>query len=162
MRSSTVTPIPMVRKSAIMVVISLRWGILVSKMGLSASKVAARIGNAAFLEPEMRISPLNGPPPMIINLSIKDSFEEENCLAAARRMIGLLLLLLLPLFRGEGLHIVHRMNTAISELAGECGVNQLLLFDNGKAGEGRTNYYQGNVIALHTDLYLTIRNSALN
>src|SRR5690606_5103201 len=109
MRSSTVTPIPMVRKSAIMVVISLRWGILVSKMGLSASKVAARIGNAAFLEPEMRISPLNGPPPMIINLSIKDSFEEENCLdsfeeenclAAARRMIGLLLLLLLPLFRG--------------------------------------------------------------
>src|SRR5690606_25765284 len=160
MRSSTVTPIPMVRKSAIMVVMSFRWGMLVSKTGLSASKVAARIGSAAFLEPEIRISPRNGPPPMIINLSIKDSFEEESCLAAARRMIGLLLLL--PLFRGEGLHIVHRMNTAISELAGECGVNQLLLFDNGKASEGRTNYYQGNVIALHTDLYLTIRNSALN
>jgi hypothetical protein len=32
--------------------------------------VAARIGNAAFFAPEIRISPFNGAPPVMISLSI--------------------------------------------------------------------------------------------
>ena len=39
-------------------------------IGLSAKSVAAKIGNAEFLDPEMRISPSRGPPPRMINLSI--------------------------------------------------------------------------------------------
>jgi hypothetical protein len=39
--------------------------------GLSESKVAASIGKAAFLAPEMRISPERREPPVMINLSIR-------------------------------------------------------------------------------------------
>jgi hypothetical protein len=40
-------------------------------MGVSVSKVEAKIGSAEFLDPDIRISPLIGPPPLMINLSIE-------------------------------------------------------------------------------------------
>ena len=45
-------------------------GIMELTKPIWASKVAAKIGNAAFLAPEIFISPLSGLPPTIINLSI--------------------------------------------------------------------------------------------
>src|SRR5688572_1188091 len=55
--------------SSIMVVTSCRCGTLPTDTVPSASKVAARIGNAAFLAPEMRTSPSSGTPPWICSLS---------------------------------------------------------------------------------------------
>src|SRR5690606_3159715 len=56
--------------SSIIVVMSCRWGRLHTVTGVSASKVAARIGSAEFFAPEMRISPSRRWPPVIISLSI--------------------------------------------------------------------------------------------
>src|SRR5690606_32234899 len=47
-----------------------RWGTLPMRTGSSASSVAARIGNAAFLAPETRISPSSRCPPPTSSLSI--------------------------------------------------------------------------------------------
>src|SRR5690606_9927835 len=61
---------PMRPNSSSMVVMSCRCGRLHTVTGVSASRVAARIGRAAFFAPEMRISPSRRIPPVIISLSI--------------------------------------------------------------------------------------------
>src|ERR1700752_2556111 len=55
--------------NSIMVVTSCRCGTLPTETVPSASSVAARIGSAAFLAPEMRTSPSSGTPPWICSLS---------------------------------------------------------------------------------------------
>ena len=68
--SSIVSPTPMQPSSSIMVVMSCRCGRLPMVTGSSASRVAARIGSAAFLAPETRSSPCNWRPPLIRSLSM--------------------------------------------------------------------------------------------
>ena len=67
--SSIVTLTPMRPSNSIMVVTSCRCGTLPTDTVPSASSVAARIGSAAFLAPEMRTSPSSGTPPWICSLS---------------------------------------------------------------------------------------------
>ena len=55
------------------VVMSCKWGMFPTLTGPSASRVAARIGSAAFLAPEMRISPSRGVPPVMMSLSMQDA-----------------------------------------------------------------------------------------
>ena len=69
MRSSRRRSAPMRPSSSMVVVMSCRWGRFPTVMGLSASRVAARIGSAAFFAPEVRISPRSGTPPETISLS---------------------------------------------------------------------------------------------
>jgi len=57
--------------SASMVLMSLRCGTLPSRKGSAVSKLAVRIGSAAFLAPEMRTSPASGLPPWISSASIQ-------------------------------------------------------------------------------------------
>ncbi|MNN23477.1 hypothetical protein D3C81_1368770 [compost metagenome] len=71
--SSITGSMPMRPNSSIMVVMSCRCGKLPTVTGPSQSRVAARIGRAAFLAPEMRISPSRRTPPVIISLSISVS-----------------------------------------------------------------------------------------
>ena len=71
MRSSTTSSTPMRPSSSMVVVMSCRWGMFPTLTGPSASRVAARIGNAAFFAPEMRISPSSGTPPLMMSLSIR-------------------------------------------------------------------------------------------
>lgn len=68
--SSMIGCTPMRPNSSIMVVMSCRCGRLQTVTGVSASRVAARIGSAEFFAPEMRISPSRRLPPVIISLSI--------------------------------------------------------------------------------------------
>ena len=75
MRSSTTSSTPMRPSSSMVVVMSCRWGMLPTFTGPSASRVAASIGNAAFLAPEMRISPSRGVPPVMMSLSIRGGPE---------------------------------------------------------------------------------------
>src|SRR5262245_1752780 len=65
-----VTLTPIRPSSSIIVVTSCRCGTLPTETGPSASSVAARIGNAAFLAPEIRTSPSSGVPPCICSLSM--------------------------------------------------------------------------------------------
>ena len=55
--------------------ISLTCGRFSMNTGLSNNNVEAKIGNAAFFEPDTRISPAKGPPPDISNLSMKSPGE---------------------------------------------------------------------------------------
>ncbi|MCY1183126.1 hypothetical protein D9M73_237210 [compost metagenome] len=76
---------PMRPNSSIMVVMSCRCGRLPTVTGVSASRVAARIGRAAFFAPEMRISPSRGEPPVMISLSmamISPRAQERSAQAA--------------------------------------------------------------------------------
>src|ERR671910_345671 len=72
--SSIVTLTPMRPSSSIMVVTFCKCGTLPTETVPSASKVAARIGSAAFLAPEMRTSPASGAPPWICSLSTGAGF----------------------------------------------------------------------------------------
>lgn len=54
-----------------MVVMSFRCGRFDSRIGESANIAAARMGNAEFLDPEIRISPRRQAPPVMSNLSIR-------------------------------------------------------------------------------------------
>src|SRR5690606_9522008 len=69
-RSASVTFTPMPPSSWIIVVTSCRCGTLPTDTGSSASRVAARMGKAAFFAPEMRTSPSRRLPPVICSLSI--------------------------------------------------------------------------------------------
>src|SRR3989338_6674583 len=62
--------LPKERKIFNIVLVSRKFGTLLITQGSSVNKVAASIGNTAFLEPETTASPCNLKPPSIISLSI--------------------------------------------------------------------------------------------
>ncbi|MNY04170.1 hypothetical protein D3C86_1368290 [compost metagenome] len=62
--------VPIWRSSLSIVRVSCRFGTLSMVMASAVSRLAHRIGSAAFLAPETRISPLSGPLPSIWNLSM--------------------------------------------------------------------------------------------
>ena len=70
MRSSITSSDPIRPNSSMVVVMSCRWGMLPITIGSSVSRVAARMGRAAFFAPEILISPCNGAPPLMTNLSM--------------------------------------------------------------------------------------------
>ena len=75
--SSTTSRTPIRPSNSIVVVMSCRCGTLPIRSDLSVSSDATSTGNAAFLAPEIRISPRSGLPPDTINLSI-DYPQYEN------------------------------------------------------------------------------------
>ena len=76
--SSTTRLTPMLPSSSMVVVMSRRWGTLQMVVGPSASRVAAMMGRAAFLAPEIRISPSSTEPPVTMSLSIGDAVVRKR------------------------------------------------------------------------------------
>src|SRR5437879_550900 len=66
---------PMPASKTRMVLTSRRCGTLASASGSSVSRLAHMMGSAAFLAPEMRTSPRNGPLPRILSLSMARAFH---------------------------------------------------------------------------------------
>src|SRR5690554_204446 len=92
--------------------------------GSSASRVAARMGSAEFLAPEILTSPFRQAPPSIISLSIgRPAGSSAQCS---------------PLFRGIGFD-GNGMNGTAGDLFGQAAVNQLLFFDRRKSGKQLTH-----------------------
>src|SRR5689334_8272162 len=107
---SSLTPI--CDSSDCMVRTSLRRGTLLSVTGSGDSSAAHSNGNAAFLAPDARISPCNGPLPAILSLST---------------------VALLPLLRCERLH-GQRVNLLAHAIA-ERRIHELMLLDARQARE---------------------------
>ena len=126
MRSSTTSSTPMRPSSSMVVVMSCRWGMLPTLTVPSASRVAARIGSAAFLAPEMRISPSRGIPPVMMSLSIRRAPD------AAARWWGTRLG---PL--REGLpHRRHRAPSGRSRACGHAKRDEESIHEGGQDGTG--------------------------
>src|SRR5690554_4625333 len=146
MNSST----PMRPSSSIMVVMSFRCGRLPTVTGSSASKVAARIGNAAFLAPEMRISPSRGLRPLIRSLStISVLFGSGVGLPFG------------PLARGVGFR-VKGVNGAVHDVLEQYLVNHLLPFDGWQAFENLTHRDHEVMVAINLHLHLTVGQCLFN
>src|SRR5574340_141512 len=111
--------------SASMVLMSLRCGTLPSFNGSAVSRLAVRIGSAAFLAPEMRTSPESGFPPWICRASMS--------------ALG-------PVFGGIGLH---RQRVDLGVHAGaERVVDQAVLLDHVLAGKGRADDHRLEMLAV--------------
>src|SRR5690606_14085256 len=157
---------PMRPNNSIMVVMSCRCGRLQTVTGVSASKVAARIGSAEFFAPEMRISPSRRVPPVMISLSMDvpvtrrlETLPESGrraamdtaalpgmrCSAASE-----------PVVAAEEFH-GHGMNAAIGDPWIEMGINLLLTLDRTQAGQLVTDHVQLEVAAFAFDFHLCIR-----
>ena len=79
---------PICASSVFIVTISCSCGILRRRSGSAVSRDAARIGSAAFLAPEARISPWSCAPPSIRNLSIRTSFTQHRDRRHATALAG--------------------------------------------------------------------------
>src|SRR5690554_7921787 len=100
---------------------SFRCGRLPTVTGSSASRVAARMGSAAFLAPEIRISPSRGLRPLIRSLS--------TVIVLFCSGVGLPLG---PLARSKGFR-VKGVNGAVHNMLEQHLVDHLLPFDRGQA-----------------------------
>src|SRR5690554_1145285 len=138
--SSMSSSTPMRPSSSIMVVMSFRCGRLPTVTGSSASNVAARMGRAAFLAPEMRISPSRGLRPLIKSLST------VIILFGSGLSIG-------PLARGIGFR-VKGVNGAVHNILEQHLVDHLLPFDGGQSLEYVTHHHNKIVVAIN--LYLNL------
>src|SRR5690554_2706328 len=140
--SSIISSTPMRPSSSIMVVMSFRCGRLPIVTGSSASSVAARMGRAAFLAPEMRISPSRGLRPPIRSLS--------TILVLCCSGLGLPLG---PLARGVGFR-VKGVNGAVHDVLEQYLIDHLLPLDGRQAFKDVTHSDHKVVIAI--DLYLNL------
>src|SRR5512139_337987 len=132
--SSSVTRTPMWPSSASMVLMSLRCGTLPSFSGSALSRLAVRIGSAAFLAPEMRTSPASGLPPWISRASMS---------AAG------------PVFGRVGLH---RQRVDLRVHAGaERVVHQAVLLHHVLAGEGGAYDHRLEMLAVAVQLDVVAR-----
>src|SRR5690554_912221 len=140
--SSIISSTPMRPSSSIMVVMSFRCGRLPMVTGSSASKVAARMGRAAFLAPEIRISPFRGGRPLIRSLS---TILVLFCSGVS--------LTLGPLARGESFR-VKGVNGAVHEVLEQRLVDHLLSLDCGQALEYITHSNDQIMVAINLHLNL--------
>src|SRR5574340_783441 len=132
--SSSVTRTPMWPSSASMVLMSRRCGTFPSCRGSAVSRLAVRIGNAAFFAPEMRTSPASGLPPWISSASMS---------AAG------------PVFGGVGFHR-QRVDLRV-HAAAERIVDQPVLLDHVLAGKGRTDDHRLEMLAVAVQLDVVAR-----
>src|SRR3569623_2568722 len=109
--------------------------------GSSASRGAAMMGCAAFLAPEILISPLWGPPPVMINLSMLVHLGHElrqrarlSLNAGTRKPASGLALFLLPL--RLGIRAYRQGVNVAAHLVSKGGVYHALLFQQALASRG--------------------------
>src|SRR5690606_8061739 len=133
---------PMRPNNSIMVVMSCRCGRLQIVTASSASRVAARIGKAEFLAPEMRISPSRRLPPVIINLSI-------------RVLLCWVRLPVSPGLTGKKFH-GDRMDAAVGNRAVEQRIDLLLTLDRRQRRQFVADQQQLEIAALAVYFHLGI------
>src|SRR5687768_4936092 len=107
-------------KSPITVSISSSDGTFWTTHGSSVSSVAIKMGNAEFLAPEMRISPLSGRPPSIVKRSNEGSFlnadnPRQSCQIGIQHRF-------FPRSRLGSQHLEHRQSLIRTDLQQQCTV----------------------------------------
>src|SRR3990172_1261594 len=141
MRSSIVNSDPILPRRPMVVVISCRCGTLLIVTVSSVNNVAARIGKAAFLAPEMLISPCMGKPPWIISLS-----TGRSTLGNQHPQFPLSL----PFTRGQGLH--GKGMDLLTHAVAKRAVYQLMTPDSAFACKQFTDDYRLEMAAIPLDI----------